>query len=468
MTRILASGQAVPRRAPRRFRSIWPPAICLSLLVSVGCGTGGTRTQVESAPASPVSRDSGGTNRPDRRDAPYLILISFDGFRPDYLDRFELPNFRRVAARGARARAMIPVFPSLTFPNHYSLVTGLHPERHGIVANTFYDPSRDQTYTLSDRATVSDGSWYRGEPIWATAERQGMVAACFYWPGSEAAIGGIRPTFWREFDSSTPNDERVETVLDWLKLEPARRPHMVTLYFNDVDSASHRASLDSPDIERAALSVDRTLGLLLDGVEALLPEDRVYLVLTSDHGMVETSAAHEMALDSLVDLSDVRVGFDGPVTSLHVGGDAPRARTLRDHLNARLRHGRAYLREELPERYRYRADPRAGDVVVVMNEPWRLTSPARRRVTRDRFGMHGWDPAFASMHAMFLVMGPDITPGTVLPSVHNVDVYPLLTELLGLQPAAKIDGRSGVIGNQLRRRSGVETASPVAAGIARR
>jgi predicted AlkP superfamily pyrophosphatase or phosphodiesterase len=408
-----------------------------------------------------VSRDSGGTNRPERRDAPYLILISFDGFRPDYLDRFDLPNFRRVAASGARARAMIPVFPSLTFPNHYSLVTGLHPERHGIVANTFYDPSRDQTYSLSDRAAVSDGSWYRGEPIWATAEMQGMVAACFFWPGSEAPIGGIRPTFWKEFDSSLPNDDRVKTVLDWLTLEPARRPHLIALYFSEVDSTSHRVGLDSPDIERAARSVDRTLGLLLDGVAALPSEQEVYLVLSSDHGMVETSAAHEIKLDSLVDLTGVRVGFDGPVASLHVGGDAYRARTLRDQINARLPHGHAYLREQLPGRYRYRADPRAGDVVVVMNEPWRLTSPARRRATHDRFGMHGWDPASASMHAMFLVMGPDITPGTVLPSVHNVDVYPFLTELLGLRPAEKIDGRPGVIGNQVRRRSTARTVSRV-------
>jgi predicted AlkP superfamily pyrophosphatase or phosphodiesterase len=443
-------------------------AICLLLLVAFGCSTGGPRAPFGSGSALPASRDSGGTNRPERRDAPYLILISFDGFRPDYQDRFELPNFRRVAARGARARAMIPVFPSLTFPNHYSLVTGLHPERHGIVANTFYDPSRDETYSLSDRAAVSDGSWYRGEPIWATAERQGMVAACFYWPGSEAAIGGIRPTFWREFDSSIPNDDRVKTVLEWMKLEPARRPHLITLYFSEVDAVSHRASLDSPDIERAALSVDRTLGLLLDGVAALLPEEQVYLVLASDHGMVETSVAHEVKLDSLVDLSGVRVGFEGPVTSLHVGGDAYRARTLRDHLNARLSHGRAYLREELPERYRYRADPRAGDVVVVMNEPWRLTSPARRPATRDRFGMHGWDPAFASMHAMFLAMGPDITPSTVLPSVHVVDVYPFLTELLGLRPAAKIDGRPGVIANQLRRRPAEPTVSPAAVGSASR
>lgn len=464
VTGSLASRRARPRRVTALFRSMPRAAICLSLLVAFGCSTGSPRTPL--APTSPASRDTGGTNRPERRDAPYVILISFDGFRPDYLDRFELPNFRRVAARGARARAMIPVFPSLTFPNHYSLVTGLYPERHGIVANTFYDPSRDQIYSLSDRAAVSDGSWYRGEPIWATAERQGMVAASFYWPGSEAAIGGIRPTFWREFDGSIPNDDRVRTVLDWLELEPARRPHLVTLYFSEVDAASHRAGLDSPDIERAAVSVDRTLGFLLDGVAALLPEDQVYVVVASDHGMVETSTAHEVGLDSLVDLSGVRVGFDGPVTSLHVGGDAHRARTLRDLLNARLSHGRAHLREELPERYRYRADPRAGDVVVVMDEPWRLASPARRRATRDRFGMHGWDPAFASMHALFLAVGPDIKPGTVLPTVHNVDVYPFLTELLGLQPAAKIDGRPGAIGNQLRHRSARQPGSPVGIGSA--
>ena len=192
---------------------------------------------------------TGGVNTPEQREKPYLILVSLDGFRADYLDRFRLPNLGRVMKRGARAKWMNPVFPSLTFPNHYSLVTGLHPEKHGIVGNSFYDPARRQRYAMHEGAAVTDGTWYRGEPIWVTAETQGMVAACYFWPGSEAAINGVRPTFFMPYDEDTPNDERVKRTLDWLRLPADRRPHVITLYFSELDTASHRNALDSPRIE---------------------------------------------------------------------------------------------------------------------------------------------------------------------------------------------------------------------------
>jgi predicted AlkP superfamily pyrophosphatase or phosphodiesterase len=400
-------------------------------------------------PAAPLT-GSGGVNRPEHRDKPHVVLVSFDGFRADYLDRFDLPNFRRVQQRGARARGMTPVFPSLTFPNHYSLVTGLNPDRHGIVANSFLDPVRGARYALSDSRAVSDGTWYGGEPIWVTAESQGMVAACFFWPGSEAAIRGVRPTLWKPFEKNLPNDMRVNTVLEWLQLPADRRPHLITLYFSELDTASHDAPLDSPGVEAAARSLDRSLGVLLDGIDALPIRDRVHLLLTSDHGMVETGASQRIQLASLVDVSGIKVGFDGPVASLHVAGGAGRARQLRDAINAKLQHGRAYLREELPEPYHYRSNPRAGDVVVVMEESWTLAASGRNTRDSQRWGMHGWDPALQSMRALFLLSGPGIRAGATTSEVRNIDVYPLLTELLGLRPAAGVDGRAGAIRELLR------------------
>jgi predicted AlkP superfamily pyrophosphatase or phosphodiesterase len=393
---------------------------------------------------------SGGINRPEHRNKPYLILISFDGFRPDYLDRFDLPNFKRLGERGARAAAMIPVFPSLTFPNHYSLVTGLHPEHHGIIENTFFDPDRNQTYSIRDDATVADGTWYRGEPIWVTAEAQGMVAACFFWPGSEAAIKGVRPTLWNKYDGAIANNARVDTVLEWLRLPAERRPHLVTLYFSDMDSVSHRNALDSSAIEAAARSLDHALGALLDGIDALPIKDRIYVLATSDHGMVETSASRAVMLGSLIDLDSVKVSFDGPVSGLHVKAGTPEARHVRDQINSRLQHGRAYLRQEVPEKHRFRADPRIGDVVVIMDESWTLVGiPPIAGLIRDRWGAHGWDPALPSMQAMFIISGPDIRGGVTIPAVHNVDVYPLMTELLGLRAAPGIDGQPGRIRAQL-------------------
>jgi predicted AlkP superfamily pyrophosphatase or phosphodiesterase len=422
--------------------------VCLLLLVLAGCAP----PRIADAPAAHAARSgSGGLNRPQHRGALHLILVSFDGFRPAYLDRFDLPNFKRVMARGTRARALMPVFPSLTFPNHYSLVTGLTASRHGIVANSFFDPGRQESYSFRDERSVTDGSWYRGEPIWVTAETQGMVAACYFWPGSEAAIQGVRPTFWNKYDGAIPAEVRVRTVLDWLRLDAVRRPHLVTLYFSELDSASHQGALDSPAIEAAARSLDRSLGALLDGIETLPIKERVQLILTSDHGMVDTSASQTILLSSLLDGEEARVGYSGPVAGLHVTGGPAAARRLADRINARLQHGRAYRREDLPERYRFRSDPRAGDVVIVMDESWMVTvtPPGTDRV---RWGMHGWDPALASMRALFLAAGPGIPAGVTIPEIENVDVYPFMTEQLGLRPAAGIDGKRGRIRGLMSKR----------------
>jgi predicted AlkP superfamily pyrophosphatase or phosphodiesterase len=246
-----------------------------------------------------------------------------------------------------------------------------------------------------------------------------------------------------KYAPAVPNEERVRGVLEWLARPEETRPHVITLYFSELDAMSHKASLDSPEIERAAQSLDRSLGQLMDGVAAMPIADRVHFVLTSDHGMVETGADRTLRIERLLDLTGVRVAFSGPVTSLHTGGDAVRARATRDRVNAVLTHGKAYVREELPARFHYRSDPRAGDVIVVMEEGW-LLHPADATIA-DRYGMHGWDPALPSMKALFLVTGPGIRAGASIPEVRNVDVYPFLTELLGLTAAKDIDGQPGAI-----------------------
>jgi predicted AlkP superfamily pyrophosphatase or phosphodiesterase len=413
-----------------------------ALALTLACGT----PHEGSAQPRPVPQGSGGVNRPEHRRKPALLLVSFDGFRADYLDRFDLPNFRRVMARGTRASAMHPVFPSITFPNHYSLVTGLYPEHHGIVENSFFDPVRNAAFSFRNPLTVVDGSWYGGEPVWVTAEGQGMVAACFFWPGSDADVKGIRPTFWNRYDGTVPNEQRIETVLGWLRLPEDRRPHLITLYFSDVDSASHRASIGGAGVAAAAAAVDRNLGILLDGLDTLEERDRVLLLLTSDHGMADTGAARIVQLGDLIDTKGVRAGFSGPVTALHVSPEAGGAPSVRDRINAKLQHGRAYLRQEVPERHHFRDSPRGGDVVVIMDEGWLMaTSVINRGLIQHEWGEHGWDPDLPSMKAIFIIAGPGIRSGATIPEVENIDVYPLMTELLGLSPAEHIDGRPGRI-----------------------
>lgn len=391
--------------------------------------------------ASLQAQGSGGINAPGQRDKPYVVLISFDGFRPEYLQRLDLPNFERVWRNGVRSTGMHPVFPSKTFPNHYSIVTGMYAEHHGLVANHFRDPARNARYSMYDTLAVWDSSWYRGEPLWVTAEKQGMVAASYFWVASEAAIGGVRPTFWKRYDGRVPNSARVDSVLAWLAFPEERRPHMITMYFSDTDAAGHTHGPLSPQLDSAAARVDSALGRLLDGIDRLPIRDRVYFVLVSDHGMSEASPRWYAALDTLIDLTGVIVADAGPNANLHVEGGRARAAVLRDSINRRMRHGRAFLREETPDHLHYRADPRIGDVIVVMEDHYQIGRVDRPPL--EGTATHGWDPTLRNMHALFVVMGPGIPRGKTILGFENVDIYPFITELLGLRPASDIDGRRG-------------------------
>lgn len=415
-------------------------------LVLAGCAAPPARPTLPAAstPGITTPTGSGGTNRPEHRGKPHVVLVSFDGFRADYVEKYAPPNFQRTIARGARAQALVPVFPSKTFPNHYSIATGLYPEHHGIVGNAFYDPARDESYAFWEQAAVTDGTWYGGEPIWVTAEKQGMVAACFFWPGSEAPIQGVRPTYFHRYDEKVPNEARVDAVLEWLRMPDAERPRLVTLYFSDVDTAGHRYGPSAEETRQAVMAVDAALGRLIDGLDALPIGDQIYLVLVSDHGMAETAPAYVTPLEHLIDAHSVTVPDAGPAANLHLRPGAATAGRIRDQINAGLQHGRAFLRTEVPERLHYRADPRIGDVVIVMDEHYMVSirRPGREYSTPPA-GMHGWDPALPSMHGIFVATGPGVRAGASLPSFVNVDVYPLMAEVLGLSLPERLDGARG-------------------------
>jgi predicted AlkP superfamily pyrophosphatase or phosphodiesterase len=394
------------------------------------------------------AQGTGGVNSSAQLGKPYAILISFDGMRAEYLDRLDLPNFQRVMRSGVRSVGMIPTFPSKTFPNHFAIVTGWHAGRHGLVGNSFWDPTRQAGYRMADTMAVRDPSWYRGEPIWTTAEKQGMVAASYFWPGSEAPIGGAPPTISKRYDGRVANFRRVDSVLSWLALPERSRPHMITMYFSTTDGAGHDHGPLSPQLDTAAWAVDSALGRLLDGVQRQPIRDRVYFVLVSDHGMSETSPRWYAALDTLIDLTGVRIADAGPNANLHVEGGVERARVLRDSINRRMRHGRAYLRSEVPARFHYRDDPRIGDLVVIMEDHY--TIGRAKRAPQEGTATHGWDPWLPSMHAIFVASGPGIPGGTVIPSFENVEIYPWLTEVLGLRAAAGTDGKTGRLAALIR------------------
>lgn len=387
---------------------------------------------------------SNGRNAPEHLDKPYVIVISFDGFRYDYLDRYDAPNFERLARRGVRADGLIPVFPSKTFPNHYSIATGMYTDKHELVDNTFYDPEFDAVFRLSDRSAVSDGRWYGGEPIWVTAETQGMVTAAFFFVGTEAEIRGVRPTEYRTYDGSVSNSARVDQALEWLRRPAEERPHLIMLYFSAVDGAGHEFGPDSPEVERAVAQVDRVLGRLLDGLDTLEVGDEVYVIVVSDHGMEGVSTERAEYIEDVVPLKGIRVLGSGPYVTLWVDGDSARVREVEAALNAGLRHARAYRRDAMPERWRYAGSPRVGDIMVLA-EPGHQVAGSRRNPPRSG-GAHGYDPATApNMQGIFLAAGPAIRPGVRIPAFENVHVYPLIAHLLGLRPNPEIDGRLEVL-----------------------
>jgi predicted AlkP superfamily pyrophosphatase or phosphodiesterase len=362
-----------------------------------------------------------------------VLLVSLDGLRADYLELGITPNLQRIADAGVRARWMTPAYPTLTFPNHYSIVTGLRPDRHGIVHNTMRDPVLGG-FSLSNRAAVADGRWWGGTPIWASAERAGLPTATLFWPGSEAAIGGVRPRRWRAYDGSLPLEARVDIVLDWLAEPAATRPRFATLYMEPVDHDAHEHGPDSPQAHAAVRAVDAAIGRLLDGLAARGQLDAVNLVVVSDHGMVTVRPGRTVAVEDIVDPAQADVVTAGQVVGL-VPKPGHEAAVERRVLGAHATHD-CWRKGELPARWHYGTHPRIPPIVCQMREGRDAVTRERaaKRAGHDR-GSHGYDPALPSMRAIFLARGPAFVPGTTLPAFDNVDVYPLLARLLRIPPA---------------------------------
>lgn len=391
-------------------------------------------------PVVGTTAGSGGTNDDGQMDKPYVVLVSLDGFRWDFQDLVETPALDRIAATGVRAERMIPVFPTLTFPNHYSIATGLYPANHGLVGNTF--PTRDMQawYSISQRETVQDGWWYGGVPLWVAAETAGMVTAAYYFVGTEAAVQGVPMTYWHPFDETVPGEDRVQQVLDWLALPSRQRPHLVTLYFEDVDKKTHTYGPESRQSKQAIRRVDGYLGSLLAGLDELPHGDEVYVVIVSDHGQVEKIDEDIFLINSVVDTEGLAIVNHGASAYIYVReNDLARARQVRDAINANWTHGKAYLPEDTPPEWHVSGDSRFADVIVVADSGYQVFSGPDRVEARSR-GDHGWAPEDSGMHGIFLAHGPGLPGGKRIGPVRAVDIYPLVMRMLGLEITSPIDG----------------------------
>ncbi|MBD8900213.1 ectonucleotide pyrophosphatase/phosphodiesterase [Rhodanobacter sp. DHG33] len=401
-------------------------------LVSVIAFSAGCATQ-PTPPATPAQ--AAGAAQP----AP-LLLVSIDAFRADYIDRGLTPTLAALAQSGVHADAMQPSFPSLTFPNHYTLVTGLYPDHHGIVNNTMVDPVLGK-FTLSNRKAVSDGHWWDGgAPIWEDADAHGLRTATMFWPGAEADIHGRHPDYWMPYNGDVTPDQRVDQVLAWLDLPAGQRPTFLTLYFDAVDHAGHNHGPDSPEVNQALRDTDAALARLVAGLQQRGLFDRMNIIVLADHGMASNPLPNSVLIDKLIPLDEVNT-----VSLDIVAGFNPKPgydfAAIEHTLEQPQQHMQCWDKTRIPARLHYGSNPRVPQLVCLADVGWRITTTERLAKHKGHIsiGEHGYDNADPRMRALFIAHGPAFQAGLRYPEFPNVDVYPLMTHLLGI-PADRNDG----------------------------
>ncbi len=374
----------------------------------------------------------------------YVVMLSLDGFRWDYCDLYDTPNLNKIAQEGVKAKSMIPCYPSKTFPNHYSMATGLHPDHHGIVNNSFYD-SELGFYSISDRQSVEFPDFYGGEPIWITAEKQGVKAASFYWVGSEAQVKGMQPTYWKKYNKRVPFTYRIDTVIHWLTLPEASRPRLITWYFHDPDWTGHDYGPESPQTKASVEKLDSLVGIYIEKIKALPNASKINIIIVSDHGMASISKDKLINLSNLLnkDWFDVISGGN-PIYSLQ-----PKDKYYKEALEKlkKIPNIKVWERDSIPKRYHYGKNKRVCDILVEANLGYSI-SWADDKEGYDG-GTHGYDNQYPEMHGIFYAYGPAFKKGYQQESFMNIDLYPLICYILKIKPE-QVDGRLGEVIGMLK------------------
>ena len=379
-----------------------------------------------------------------------IILISMDGFRWDYMDRTDTPNMDILASEGVRAEAMISVYPSYTFPNHLSIITGSYPENHGIISNTMWDPVFEEWYYIGEGSIpVQDGKWYEAEPFWVTVEKAGLISAIYHWPASEAEIMDYRPTHYYVYDVSVTNEEKIDQVLEWLDLPGDQRPWFIAIYFNEANYYGHRLGVQSAAMDTVIQGLDDDIGLLLTGLEQRQLMGEVNIIIVADHGMVDYSEDKLIFLDDYISLQDLERSRFGPATMFEpIEGklDSVYSALHNAHPNFQV-----YLKEEVPEYLHYNNHRRIFPIVGIPDESWFVTT--HNYFENNGFGggyvaAHGYDPYISSMQTLFLASGPHFKKGITVPKFENIHVYNIMAHILELEGAPN-DGSLSVVAGML-------------------
>lgn len=390
--------------------------------------------------------------KPVRDLRPTVILISLDGFRYDFLEKFQPPTLNQMARNGVRAKWMIPSFPTKTFPNHYAIATGLYPANNGIVENNVF--AFNTVFSMSKREEVENPRWWLGEPIWVTAEKQGQKAAAYFFPGTETLIQGKQPSFWRRYNGRVPNAMRVDKILSYFDLPKEERPTVYTLYFSDVDDAGHEFGPDSEENKYAVWHVDSKIKRLLDGLKARKIDKQVNVIIVSDHGMAPYKATNATYLDDYFDFDlTERILWTGEIIQIF-----PKPGKT-DEIHSKIKnlpHVTCWKKEEIPARLNYSGSDRIAPIVCSSEMGWVTTSRKRQNDwlggldEPERFrGAHGYDNKYQEMQSIFVAQGAAFKQRTVVEPFENVDVYNVICRILGITPA-KNDGKLKTVDAVLR------------------
>ncbi len=375
----------------------------------------------------------------------YVVILSMDAFRWDYPDNIPTPNLDRIAKNGVKARSLKPCFPSKTFPNHYSMATGLYPDHHGIVMNSFYDEEMDVFYFIRNREAVENPDFYDGEPIWVTAEKQGVISASYFWVGSEAPIKGIQPTYWKRYDHYFPFENRLDTVIAWLQLPEDIRPHLIMWYMHEPDGVSHDHGPDGEVTRSMIIYLDSLVGVFLEKLEKLPISDQVNFIVCSDHGMGATCEERVVVLEDYIDTAwfDIIEGYNPNFIVKVKEGYLDTAFSVLSNIP----HIKAWKHGEVPEYLNYGHHPRTLDIILLADSSWIVELEEEETYER---GAHGYDNTNTDMHGIFYATGPAFKENQTHPTFENIDIYPLVANILGLEPA-KVDGKLENVTGMLRK-----------------
>ncbi|MCP9291029.1 ectonucleotide pyrophosphatase/phosphodiesterase [Gracilimonas sediminicola] len=364
-----------------------------------------------------------------------VLLVSFDGFRHDYLSKTDTPNFDKLVETGVLSEGLIPIFPSKTFPNYYAMATGLHPENNGFIANNMYDPEMDARFTISNRDAVENPDWYEGEPIWNTVEKAGKKSGTMFWVGSETPIQDMRPTHWKRYNESMPDSARIDTVVKWLSYGNEKEVDFATLYFSFVDARGHRFGPNSPEVVEAIERADNLVGYLVESINQKELSGKTNLMIVSDHGMAEISRDRVVILNEMINPDNLEVISYSP--AMMANAKAGKLNEVYLALKANEEHFKVYKKEDIPERYHLKNHRRVPELLLVADVGYTITTREffEERENYPSGGNHGFDNQAKEMHALFVANGPDFRKGYTAKPFKNVHLYSLMAHLLEITPA---------------------------------